>query len=730
MNLSIYRFFILLGVINFALIFLILMSIYFIYESSSRLSSLESQRNLMQITVDELRQSSDDLTRFARLYAVSGDKQYKDSFNRVIDIRNGNAPRPKNYQQIYWDIFEPLRSQRHPDEKKQSFKNKIYMLPFDEYEKAKLKEAEDNSNKLAEIEVEAFSSMIGLFKDKKGNYSNYSKPDKERAVKMLFSKEYMLAKEKIMLPIDELFEHLKERIYSEVRKYEQRVDIYTNLLVVITFGSVIFYIASLLAIRKKYLLPIIYLTKVIKAFKNGSVLPKEKPFYSDEVGYMIKEFYSMSKKIKYDIELLHENEYEIKEYVKLIDQNIITSSTNLSGEITEVSEAFANISGYTKEELMGNKHSMVKHPDMPSSVYDELWDTILDNKTWRGEIKNRTKDGNYYWVNATIYPKYNINGDKIGYTAIRVDITDKKLVEELLLNSKESEKKIQDYVTLVDHNIITSSTDLSGRITYVSEAFENISGYTKEELIGNKHSMVKHPDMPASVYEELWDTITQNRTWNGEIKNRTKKGGFYWVNATIYPVFDSVGQKIGYTAIRIDITDKKRVEELMVIDALTNIYNRRHFNEMLPMMINMAKRDKTYVSFLIMDIDFFKQYNDIYGHQEGDNALIAVAKSIKESTKRASDMCFRLGGEEFGVVFKGLDPKKANELANTIRENIQSLEIVHDGSKVDKYLTVSIGLVTKDTDKEIDKDVLYKEADELLYKAKEGGRNRVETILS
>ena len=171
--------------------------------------------------------------------------------------------------------------------------------------------------------------------------------------------------------------------------------------------------------------------------------------------------------------------------------------------------------------------------------------------------------------------------------------------------SKLHEEKIQDYVKLIDKNIITSSTDLSGNITKVSEAFCNISGYSQDELIGQKHSIVRHPDMPDSTYKDLWESITNNRKWSGELKNLNKNGVGYWVDATIYPIFNHNGEKVGYTGIRIDKTDKKKVEELLITDALTGIYNRRYFNSMLPKSINRAKRDNKYFSFMIIDIDHF-----------------------------------------------------------------------------------------------------------------------------
>lgn len=299
------------------------------------------------------------------------------------------------------------------------------------------------------------------------------------------------------------------------------------------------------------------------------------------------------------------------------------------------------------------------------------------------------------------------------------------LLENTNFKLDEANKKINKYLKIVDQNIITSSSDLEGNILDVSEAFCKISGYSKEELIGQKHNLVKHPDMDPDIYITMWETLLNNQTWVGEIKNKKKGGDYYWVKASIYPIFNDDGKKIGYTAIRQDITDKKVIEEISITDGLTGIYNRRHFNELFPKIINSAKRKNELVSFTIMDVDHFKQYNDTYGHQMGDEVLIQVVNAIQNSLHRADDYSFRLGGEEFGVIFKSDTQEKAYSFANTIRKNIEKLHIVHGGNSVSDYVTVSMGVICENANNMNNINELYKRADDLLYKAKESGRNKI-----
>lgn len=304
----------------------------------------------------------------------------------------------------------------------------------------------------------------------------------------------------------------------------------------------------------------------------------------------------------------------------------------------------------------------------------------------------------------------------------RIIVSTKDITEQ-----KRKEKIIQDYVQLIDMSVITSSTDLKGNITYVSDAFCTISGYTKDELLGKNHRVVRHPDMDINIYKELWNTITLDMVWAGEMKNLKKDGGYYWVQASISPTYDEYGNKIGYTSVRQDITDKKRLEQISITDGLTNIYNRRYFDNIFSKILKSRDRIIGYEFFLIFDIDYFKQYNDHYGHHMGDDALIQVARGLQNSLKDKSDYCFRLGGEEFGVLYKVDTKEKGIEYAETIRKNVLDLKIEHKYNSVSSYLTISMGLVCiNSTDnKEKCEAEIYQQADQLLYDAKKSGRNQL-----
>tara|TARA_B100001063_G_scaffold243982_1_gene275752 strand:- start:2004 stop:3608 length:1605 start_codon:yes stop_codon:yes gene_type:complete len=298
----------------------------------------------------------------------------------------------------------------------------------------------------------------------------------------------------------------------------------------------------------------------------------------------------------------------------------------------------------------------------------------------------------------------------------------------LFLNIKQIDE-INSFNKIFDDNIVSSLTDTKGVITFVSTAFCNITGYDKYELIGEHHNIIRHPDMPSSIYEDLWKTIKEGKTWKGEIKNLRKDGSSYWISAVIEPIFDKQNNKIGYSAVTQDITDKKRIYELSITDGLTSLYNRRYFNDIAKSIIDKTVRSNEVFGFMLLDIDNFKKYNDSYGHQEGDNVLISISNSLKKSFKRSDDLIFRLGGEEFGILINAKKEEDILNLASKARKDIEDLSLEHKENSPSFLVTASFGLVIISTNNLSVKhklDYIYKKADDKLYKAKENGRNKIE----
>ena len=177
--------------------------------------------------------------------------------------------------------------------------------------------------------------------------------------------------------------------------------------------------------------------------------------------------------------------------------------------------------------------------------------------------------------------------------------------------------------------------------------------------------------------------------------------------------------------IRLLESDNKQKGKIILIDPMTTLYNKSHFVERLEKELLIHRRDKTGLTLMILDIDYFKEYNDTYGHLEGDKTLIRVAKSLQNSLKRPTDMAFRVGGEEFAILCTGMEENMAVSFANKLRINIEDLKIKHKKSSVYKYITVSIGVYTVPLNYMSSQDQIYRHADTALYEAKSTGRNRV-----
>lgn len=329
-------------------------------------------------------------------------------------------------------------------------------------------------------------------------------------------------------------------------------------------------------------------------------------------------------------------------------------------------------------------------------------------------------------------------------------------INRLTLQNSELNEKLEDkedelnsLLQLYDENVIASKTDLKGKIIYASRGFCKTSEYSKEELLGKPHNIVKHPDASKETFKELWKDLKADRTWLGEIHNLSKNGRSYWVETMITPEYDKNGTKIGYSSIRHDISAKKELEQmtltlekkvqertqeleaLAITDSLTGLYNRRYFEKIKQQEFKRAQRDKKSFIFSIFDVDMFKQYNDNYGHIKGDEVLIKLSEILLSLTKRAHDFVFRIGGEEFCVITSSMNETDALEFFTKLKRSIEEAKIEHNKSEVSDYVTASFGLVIvnfdqmfqSSLDERYDIQNIHKQADKLLYKAKDNGRN-------
>lgn len=390
----------------------------------------------------------------------------------------------------------------------------------------------------------------------------------------------------------------------------------------------------------------------------------------------------------------------------LDDQGIVVECNLAAQEMLQVvkSDIVGNVSSDTNWSAVHEDGSVFYIEDRPS--FKALNTGLPQNNVIMGI---RREDGTLLWVQTNAQPIFSDDFDKI--TSVLVTFSD-------ITAYRKSKHELEKYLQIIDTHVITSSTDLKGIITDVSEAFCKISGYTKEELIGKSHNIVRHPDMPVALYQEMWSTLKKGISWYGDIKNRRKDGSTYWMETIIEPRYNEEYYLVGYTAIRHNITDKKRVEELSITDRLTGLYNRLKLDELFAHYLSIAKRHQTPFSIILLDIDKFKSVNDTYGHQVGDSLLQAIAKLLKANV-RLEDAVGRWGGEEFLILLPSSNVEAAHLLAEKLRGVIEAEDFAYAGSR-----TASFGVATYYSND--DETSMVARADESLYRAKENGRNRVE----
>jgi PAS domain S-box-containing protein len=241
-----------------------------------------------------------------------------------------------------------------------------------------------------------------------------------------------------------------------------------------------------------------------------------------------------------------------------LDEHAIVAITDPRGRITYVNDRFCAISKYTREELIGRDHRIINSGHHSKAFMTGLWTTIARGQPWHGEIKNRAKDGSFYWVDTTIVPFLGDDGKPRQYIAIRADITQRKDAEERL---RSTAKELEDFKAALDAHAIVAITNPQGRITYVNDKFCAISRYTREELIGQDHRIINSGHHPKDFFRLLWQTIGRGEVWHGEIKNRAKDGSYYWVDTTIVPFLGDDGRPRQYIAIRADISERKQAED-------------------------------------------------------------------------------------------------------------------------------------------------------------------------
>lgn len=294
------------------------------------------------------------------------------------------------------------------------------------------------------------------------------------------------------------------------------------------------------------------------------------------------------------------------------------------------------------------------------------------------------------------------------------DITSRKLEEEQMRKLSSALQQTADAVSI---------TDQDGIIEYVNPAFEEITGYSAQQTLGETHRLLCSHRHDAIFYQKMWRIISSGDVYADIFINRKQDGTLYYEEKTISPLKNSDGIITHYISSGRDITERiefqERMQYLAHHDILTNLPNRALFFDRLEQALSHAVRDSKLLSVMFLDLDRFKNINDTLGHDIGDRVLVKVAKRLADQL-RASDTIARLGGDEFAILLESIDnTSSVRQIAtNLINTLTQPLHV----DKHELFVTTSIGISTFPGDGN-DAQVLLKNADIAMYQAKTLGKN-------
>ena len=379
-------------------------------------------------------------------------------------------------------------------------------------------------------------------------------------------------------------------------------------------------------------------------------------------------------------------------------------------------EPWLRFTGRTLAQEIGNGWTEGIHPE----DYDKclgIYTSSFDQRTaFTMEYRLRSASGEYRWILDQGNARFDASGNFIGYIGFCYDITDRIKADEQIRQAASVFSHAREGIMI---------TDANETIIDVNEAFTRITGYSREEAIGNHPSFLKSGRHEKAFYEAMWSALLTNGHWTGELWNRRKNGELYAVLTAISAIRDANGKTLRYVDLFSDITllkqHQSQLEHVAHFDALTSLPNRVLLADRLKHSMVQAQRRGQLLAVVYLDLDGFKAINDGYGHDAGDHVLITLAQRMK-MVLREGDTLARLGGDEFVAVLIDLEDTAAcipmlGRLLAAAAQPVQSGDF-------SLQVSASLGVAVFPQEQDIDPDQLLRQADQAMYHAKLAGKNR------
>ncbi|WP_333873436.1 EAL domain-containing protein [Methylobacter sp.] len=749
-------------------VFAILFAIY--VRSEKQIDRANELRLQSYLLADELRQSSDDLTRMVRSYVITGRLIYKQHYQEILDIRDGKIPRPVDYQNIYWDLVLADDQRPRPDSgQKIALLDLMRQTGFTEEEFAKLAKAKANSDELSNVEFAAMKLIEST--------ATPTDINRLKASQMLRDAAYLQAKADIMRPISELYQLMNQRTLDAVHIAETNAMFLRMAFV--SSGLLLLFMLS----RAYRVLHTILGASVdelygrINCIGRGdfiSVIPVARGMENSVLGWLSETQTKLARNDaqRKEAELRNERMTQLYAALSQCNQAIVRCSNE--------EELFAQICcdavtfGGMKMSWIGLLDEQKQLKPVASygsgtEYLEGLQISVDENEvSGRGPTGTSMRENRPFWCQdfqhdpATAH--WHERAEKFGWGASAAlplhrnsvvvgvftlysseinafDQAARNLLVEMAmdidyaLNSfereaqrKQAESSLADSHRLLKMIIDTAPIrvfwkDTELRYMGCNPAFAKDAGeVSAQDIIGKDDYQLAWKEQAEDYRADDRRVMDSNIPKLGfEEQQTTLDGSNIWLRTSKVPLQNEANETIGILGIYDDITEQKHIEErihyLANFDPLTGLPNRTQLNDHLEYALGLAKRSNGHLALMFLDLDHFKDINDSLGHSIGDALLIELAKRLR-LVLRTEDMVTRLGGDEFILLLPGIDAVGAGRVAQKL------LDAIAESYWIELYdlaLTASIGIALYPEDGG-DLETLSKCADAAMYRAKQEGR--------
>jgi signal transduction histidine kinase/CheY-like chemotaxis protein len=731
--------YIMLFLINIAALIFVVLMISEYQNANKQLDVAYKMQHRSLILADELRQSSDDLTRMARTYVVTGDKQFKEQFQTVLDIRNGVIPRPKIYNHIYWDFLTLKGSKPLLNGKKIPLRELMKEAGFPETELELLYKSQKESDDLTHLETKAMNAVQGIFQDKDGNYSIKGKPDLEFAAKIMHGERYHKAKISIMKPLNEFYKAFEKRTQQKVNEAHQKVKKLESSVAIAVFVLILLVLFSFFILLSRIVYPLETLKNSMLGLSRNdmdTLIPDH--IYHDEVGDMI----GSVEIFKQNAIKLIQKEEKLKKAIKEVQAANRSKSVFLANMSHELRTPLNAILGFTlllkkannlREEQKENLQTIENSGQHLLTIINEIlelskieagkikivnsdFDLLQTIEDIKAMFANRYKNKNIDFIvkMSSDLPQYIISDEqrlrqiiinllsnalkftKKGAVTLNIELKDKKLYFEVIdtgigIEKKELKNIFKPFEQVRSDNKIQKGTGLGLSIT-------------KElvKLMGGKIDVESVLDKGSSFYFNIVFEASSNKNIKQKFIQPKRIKGIKQFKEHLVLVVDDIKENRELLVEMLNIYDIKTIEAVNGKEAID--------------IIDINNIDMVFMDIAMPKLDGFEATSIIKKDKNYKNIPIVIVSAhvLKADEQKA----LKSGADDF--ISKPIDENRFNECLKKFLE----VEFIYENDEYEEKINLTkeiiekLNLAIQNLDIESIKKILEKENIEKTTKDK------------